>query len=91
MKDWIVYFIAAFIFTFILGFIDEGYYSLRTFESIGNILVLSGYLLLFWCVELLTDRAFQKLFPPDKALRRTLSVIIGLFLPIIIIMLVAST
>lgn len=89
MKPSLLYFIAAFVFTFFLGFIDEGYNSLKTFESLGNILVLSGYLLLFWVCELALHQAYLKLLPPNPGLQKTLSVILGLFLPIVIIMLLA--
>jgi hypothetical protein len=89
MKPSLLYFIAAFLFTFFLGFIDEGYNSLKTFESWGNILVLSGYLLLFWVCELVLHEVYQKLLPPNPGLQKTVSMILGLFLPIIIIMLIA--
>jgi hypothetical protein len=87
MKPVVLYFTAAFLFTFFLGFIDEGYNSLQTFKSWGNILVLGVYLLIFWFSEAGIHFLYQKLLPPNPGLQKTLSVLLGLILPITIIML----
>jgi hypothetical protein len=89
MKPVILYLIAALLFTFVLGFIDEGYYSLKTFESLGNILVLLVYMLLFWGAQLGFDWLLSRLPTLPLSGRKTLSVIVGLLLPITLIMCLA--
>jgi hypothetical protein len=90
MKYPALYFTAAFLFTFMLGYVDEGYNSFKTFESIGNIVVLSIYLLLFFVCELIVHVTYAKLLPPNPPLQKALSVLLGLFLPISVIMFIAN-
>lgn len=86
MKTHVLYLITALLFAFFLGFIDEGYYSLKTFENIGNIIVLLGYAMLFWVVQLAIDWMLKHIQILAPAMRKTIAVVVGLLLPIIIIM-----
>lgn len=86
VKTHVLYLIAALLFAFFLGFIDEGYYSLKTFESIGNIVVLLGYAMLFWGVQLVIDWMLKQIRILAPAVRKTITVVVGLLLPIFIIM-----
>lgn len=90
MKPAILYTISALLFCFFLGYIDEGYYSLKTFESFGNIIVLLMYALLFWAVQMSIHWLLGKIPGISLSGRKTLSVIIGLLLPLVVVMSLAS-
>ena len=89
MKTSVLYLISALVFAFFLGFIDEGYYNLKTFESIGNIIVLLGYAMLFWVAQLAVDWMLKNIPKLDPSARKAIAVVVGLLLPIIIIMTLA--
>lgn len=89
MKPTLLYLIAALVFCFFLGFIDEGYYSLRTFESIGNILVLLVYALIFWGAQLGIHWLLRNAKSLSQPGRKTIVVVSGLLLPLAIIMVLA--
>ncbi|MES2779579.1 MAG: hypothetical protein V4651_06730 [Bacteroidota bacterium] len=90
MKPTILYFITALIFCFFLGFIDEGYYSLKTFESFGNILVLLVYTLFFWGVQLGVHWLLRNVHSMSMSTRKTIVILVGLFVPLIIILALAN-
>jgi hypothetical protein len=87
MKTSTLYLMSALVFTFFLGFIDEGYYSLQTFKSFGNIIVLSGYALLFWVVQVAIDALLRLIKNFPVGARKTIAIIFGLLGPITLIML----
>lgn len=87
MKEPLLYFLAALLFTLLLGFIDEGYYSFSFLLDIGNVLVLSMYLLVFWSAQLFIDWLLERFSRLRPGVRKSITVMAGLFLPIAIIML----
>lgn len=90
MKPAILYLIAALLFCTFLGYIDEGYYSFKTFKDPWNIAILLLYALLFWGAQLGFDWMFGRIRALSVTGRKTLSVIVGLLLPIAVIMFLAS-
>ncbi len=90
MKPALLYLIAAFVFCFFLGFIDEGYYSLKTFESFWNIVILLVYALFFWVIQLGLHWLLRNVHSLSLAARKTIVILVGLFVPMIIILLLAN-
>lgn len=90
MKPTLLYFITALIFCFFLGFIDEGYYSLKTFESFWNIVILLVYTLFFWAIQLGIHWLLRNAHSLSLPARKTIVIIVGLFVPMIIILMLAN-
>ncbi|MCU0441891.1 MAG: hypothetical protein MUE96_05795 [Bacteroidia bacterium] len=84
-SEQLIYLAAAFVFTLFLGYIDEGYYNFNFLTSIGNILVLSVYMIVLWGCEVGIGNLLS-LTRLSRSLRISISILVGLFLPIIIIL-----
>jgi hypothetical protein len=86
MKQYRIYIIVAALFTLFLGYIDEGYYNFNFLSSIGNIFVLSLYMLLFILTQVGFDFLFNKvLYGTTENIRQIASIGFGLFVPIFFI------
>ena len=89
MNPTLLYLITAFVFCFFLGFIDEGYYSLKTFESLWNIVILLVYALFFWGIQLGLHWLLLKIPSLSMSGRKAIVIMVGLFVPMVIILMLA--
>ncbi|MES2558695.1 MAG: hypothetical protein V4590_03080 [Bacteroidota bacterium] len=90
MKPSLLYFISALLFCCFLGFIDEGYYSLQTFKDPWNIAILLVYALFFWGIQLGLHWLLRNVSSISMPARKTIVIIVGLLVPIIIILMLAN-
>jgi len=90
MKPALLYLISALVFCFFLGFIDEGYYSLKTFESFWNIIILLVYTLFFWVIQLGLHWLLRNVHSISLNGRKTIVIMLGLFIPMIIMLMLAN-
>jgi hypothetical protein len=90
MKPALLYLISALVFCFFLGFIDEGYYSLKTFESFWNIIILLVFTLFFWIIQLGLHWLLRNVHSISLTGRKTIVIMMGLFVPVIIMLMLAN-
>lgn len=88
MKKNLAYSIASLLLTLYLGYIDEGYFNFNFLRSIGNIIVLLVYLLMFLLLQMGLDWVLNRIFPKLPETFRQASVIgLGLFIPVFVFIL----
>jgi hypothetical protein len=85
MKKNLTYSITALLLTLYLGYIDEGYFNFNFLRSIGNIIVLLVYLLMFLLLQMGLDWVLNRIFPKLPETFRQASVIgLGLLIPVFV-------
>lgn len=88
-SEQLIYLASAFIFSLFLGYIDEGYYNFKFLTSIGNILVLSMYMIVLWACEVGVGNLLHQT-SVSRNTRIVISILVGLILPIALILWIAA-
>jgi hypothetical protein len=78
------------VFTFFLGFIDEGYYDFTTFTITANYVILGVYFTLFCLTQHMVYLVLTHFKPMQTRKVIAASVVVGLLFPITVVLIIAA-